>query len=392
MTRTQVRGRSLIGLLVTLSLVAVSCGGDDDDADSAATGAPSDATVASEEAEAGDSTVATDAPAATDAPTATGAPAATDAPAASEAPSETTAAEKDDITLTMGGSSSSSSVFAFITAQSRIASESDGAMSINIRETGASSENIQLLRDGAVNFGLSGLSTIIEAQRGIGAFEGNAYPEICNLMVYLKNAEFITVRDDANIETVLDLDGKPFAPSFQGSALYDNILAYLAVLGVSPEVFDGGLEDIVNAMKDGRIVGFGKSGNGLGADASMLDVASAVDVHAIGYSQEQIDQILADAPENEILYQFIEIPPGSVYDNEEAFLTSVVIASYFADTSTMDEETQYRLTKSMFEALEQAATETNYAGAMGITAQDSLDTGEKLALCPGSQRYFDEVG
>ena len=365
---------------MAVSLVAAAACGDDDEAGTAATAAA-------------DSSAATTAAADTSAPADTAADssaAATTAAATTAAPT-TAAAEKENLNLTMGGSQASSSVFALISTQARIAGDADGSMTINIRETGASSENIQLLKDGAVDFGLSGLSTIIQAQQGLAAFEGNAYPEICNLMVYLKNAEFITVRADAGIETIMDLDGKSFAPSFQGSALYDNILAYFAVLGISVDVFDGSLEDIVNAMKDGRIVGFGKSGNGLGADASMLDVSSTVGVKAIGFTQEQVDQILAAAPENKLLYQFTEIPAGNIYDNAEPFLSSVVLASYFTDTSKMDEETQYRVSKSMYEALEQAATETNYAGGKGITVEDTTDNADKLQLCPGSERYFSEV-
>lgn len=374
-----------MGLFLTLSLVATACGDDDDD-DAAGDSSPA-ATAGS-----------TGVPSATAASPASSAPADTEADAAAtvaDTAAATTSAEadveKEDITLTMGGSQASSSVFSLLVAESRIAGEADGAMTINIRETGASSENIQLLKDCAVDFGLSGLSTIIQAQRGIGAFAGNAYPGICNLMIYLKNAEIITVREDAGVDAIEDLEGKAFAPSFQGSALYDNVLAYLGVLGVSVDVFDGSLEDIVNAVKDGRIVGFGKSANGTGADASMLDVASTVDVKAVGFTQEQVDQILNASADNAVLYQFIEIPPGSIYDNEEAFLSSVVLASYFTDAATMDEETQYRLTKSMFEALQQAATETNYAGAMQVTAEDTVGNAGKLALCPGSERYFNEI-
>ena len=70
-------------------------------------------------------------------------------------------AGKEQLNLTMGGSQSGSSVFSLITAQARLAGNADGALDINIRETAASSENIQLLRDGAVDFGLSGLGTVI---------------------------------------------------------------------------------------------------------------------------------------------------------------------------------------------------------------------------------------
>lgn len=361
MTRSHRRRRALVGALLALSMVAAACGDDEDDGGDTSSGDTG-----------------------TDTGTET-----TDGAETTEGGGDETEVSDEDLNLTMGGSASSSSVFAFITAQARIAGEVDGNMNINVRETGASSENIQLLRDGAVDFGLSGLSTVIQAQRGLAQFEGSAYDDLCLVMNYLKNGEFITVRADADIDNVEDLDGMAFAPSFQGSALYDNILAYFAVLGIEVEVFDGSLEDIVNAMKDGRIVGFGKSGNGLGADASMLDVASTVPVEAIGFTEEQVEQIFAASPDNELLYQFTEVEPGSIYDNEESFLTPVVLATYFGDSS-LDEDTSYRLARGLWEAQEDAATQTNYAGAMGITIQDTLDSAEKLPFCPGADRYFEE--
>ena len=297
-------------------------------------------------------------------------------------------AGKDQLNLTMGGSQSGSSVFSLITAQARLAGNADGALNINIRETSASSENIQLLRDGAVDFGLSGLGTVIQARDGLGGFAANPYPELCNLMNYLRNAEFMTVRADMGIETIHDLEGKAVAPGFQGSAVHDNFLAYLDVLGIEVEVFEGSLEDIANAMKDGRIVAFGKSGNGLGADASMLDVASAVPVKAVGFTPEEAEQILNAAPDNQKLFVFDEIPAGSIYDNPQPFVTSFVISSYFADAS-MPEETAFRLTKSMYEALDTAAQQSNYAGAKGITTELTTSTVQNLPLCAGSARYFE---
>jgi TRAP transporter TAXI family solute receptor len=298
---------------------------------------------------------------------------------------------QEQLDLTMGGSSSSSSVFALITAEARLAEDADGAMSINIRETGASNENIALLQDGSAQFGLSGLSTVVQAHKGLGDFEGADFPELCSLFVYLNNAEFITVRADAGIDSVEDLDGKPFAPGFQGSAVHDDILAYLEALDIHPEVFEGSLEDITNAMKDGRIVGFGKSANGLGPDASMLDVASAVPVKAIGFTKDQVDDILAADPNYELLFDFAEIPKGTIYDNDSKFMTGVVHAVYFSTNEALPEDDAFRVTKAMFEALDEAATQTNYAGAKGITAEDTTKTTDALPLCDGSKKYFDEL-
>lgn len=338
-----------VALLAALALLAGACGDDDDGDEEAAAADASDATESSE------------------------------APAPAER-----------LTLTMGGTQASSSTFAMLSAMAQLAGEADGNMTINIRETGTSHENIQLLGDGAINFGLAGLRTPVEAAKGLGEYEGKPVDGLCTVLNFTANAEYLTVRDDAGVDTVYDLDGKPFAPGFQGAGLFDSLQYWLSVLGVELDVFTGGLEDIINAVKDGRIVGFGKSAAGFAPDASMLDVQSSIPVKAVGFTEADIDKILADDPLNEALYQFREIPAGTIYDNEEPFYTSIVTSNLFSSTD-QDQDAIYRLTKGLWETLPDAAEQTNYAGSKDVGPELTTSTADMLPLCPGSERYFEEI-
>lgn len=302
-----------------------------------------------------------------------------------------TSGSTDPLNLTLGGTQASSSAFAFLTAQSRLASEADGNMSIDVRETGTSNENIQLLQDGAIDYGLAGLRTPSEASKGAGPFAGNALPTLCTIMNFAKNGEYLTVRADAGVDTIYDLDGKAFAPGFQGTGLYDTLLSWFEILGIEIDPFTGSLEDVVNAIKDGRIVGFGKASAGFAPDASMLDVQSTIEVKVIGFSQADIDKIMAADPQNETLYQFEEVAAGTIYDNPEPFLTSVVTTNLFSSTDQLTEDAAYRLTKALWAAQEDAVAQTNYGGGMGITTADTTSTAASLQICPGAQRYYDEA-
>lgn len=308
----------------------------------------------------------------------------------SEAEAPETEAPVEHLSLTMGGTQSSSSAFAMLSAMARLAGEADGDMTIKIRETGTSHENIQLLGEGAIEFGLAGLRTPTEAAMGLAQYEGSAVPELCTVMNFAVNAEYLTVTEDAGVDTLADLEGEPFAPGFQGSGLYDSLQYWLSVIDIELDVFTGGLEDVINAMKDRRIIGFGKSAAGFRPDASMLDVQSSIDVKAIGFTTDDVDKIMADDPLNKVLYQFEEVPPGSIYDNEEPFLTSIVTTNLFADTN-QDQDAIYRLTKALWETLPEAAEQANYEGAKGVTPEQTTKTAEMLQICPGSQRYYDEI-
>ena len=368
MNRT--RNRVLIAMFVVLGLVGAACGSDDDGAtgeSSAASVASSAATVASSDASVASS-------------------AASAEPVATTAGDEAAAEDLEQLDLTMAGSSSSSSVYAFLAAHARAGAEADGAMSIQVRETGASVENFQLVLDGAADFGITSVETLYQARLGEGQFE-EAMPDLVNLMNYLKVADFIVVRADAGIETVQDLQGKSFAYGFQGSGGAVKTENMLKALGVEVEPFVGGLEDIVNAMKDGRIVGFGKSANGLEADASMLDVASTVPVTLLGFDEEQIATMEAQYP----YWEFGEIPAGALPEQDEPVMSAIFYAGYFA-RADMDEDTAYRLTKGLWEGIEQAQQESGHKGALGRTPEETVATQEVAPVHPGAMRYYQEVG
>ena len=373
--------RRILAALAVAAMVLAACGGDDDDADdpAPATQPPAPSTTAASV----DSVPAT----VDDTEDSVEDEGDDEAPVESAPPDSTADEELDDVTLTFGGTQSSSSFFAFLVAHSRLAGEADGAMEINVRETGAALENISLVDEGSADLGLSGLRTVVQAYRGIGPFEGAAIPDICNLINVAANAEQIIVHESIN--SIYDLEGKSFAPGFQGTGLYDNLVAWFEILDIDIEVFDGGLEDIVNAMKDGRIVGFAKAGNGFTADASMLDVASSVPVKALGFSQEDVDKILGASPDNPVLFQFVDMAAGTIFDNEDT-LISVVTTNYFAN-SEMPQDVAYRLTKAMAASLDEAAAQTGIVGAQGVTAELTTSTTEAVPLCTGAERYFNEV-
>lgn len=305
--------------------------------------------------------------------------------AATTAATSATTAGMQQLNLTQAASSSSSSVYAFLLTHARQVGQDDGAITINVRES-TTEENPRLVAEGSVDYAIAGLDGLARSYAGTGQHEGNQQPTVRLLMTYLTVAEMIVVRSDRGIGSIYDLDGKRFAPSTQGSPVYTKMLEMFEVLGIEVEPFDGSLEDIVTAMKDGAIVGFGKAGAGKAADASMLDVASSVPVTLLGFSDEDIAKIQGVYP----TYNFTEVPAGALLDSP-AVKQSTIDAVYFTDES-MPEEDAYRLTKSAWTTLQSAAEESGYAAASGITAQQTVDASRLVPLHPGAERYWREIG
>ena len=311
-------------------------------------------------------------------------PAATSAPDGEESESE---APKEEVSITWGGSQATSSVTAYLTAQARLASECDGAMDINVRTTNSSGENFGLMSDGAIDIGLSAWGSYRSAVHGEGEqFDGDPQEHLRLLMVYWSAADFWVIRSDAGVETVEDLEGKPFAAGFQGSGTNTQTKQALEELGVQPDYFEGDLEDITNAMKDGRIVGYVKGGAGLTADAQMLDVASAVDVKLLGFTEEQAEVVEGAG----IPVKFGTVP-ADVLSGSESVLTPTSISVLFVD-DTMDDDVAYRLAECIWETIEQASAETNYPATAGHTYDETIELMDEVEVHAGALEFYRDEG
>lgn len=334
------RGLRGIVLLMTLALVATACGG-----------------------------------AGSDDPTPTAAPTST------EPTADTTATEDDEeevsqeeLDLTLGGVPASSSVFAWFVALARVLPESDPNITINVRETNSGGENIGLVTEGAIDFGVGTPD------------QAASLPNLRMLLVYYQSADFFLVRRGSGIETLEDLEGQPFSYGLQGSGSALRVQAVFEALGIQPDVFEGSLEDIVNAMKDQRIVGFSKAANGLRADASMLDVASAVEVDLIGFSDENLEVLAEEMPN----LAYTDVPAGAL-PGTEAHTTMIAPAIMFVDES-MPDEVAYRLTKALWESLEPASDAANFEPTRGHTYEGTLAITNQVPLHPGAEQFYEDEG
>lgn len=294
----------------------------------------------------------------------------------------------EPISVTLGSTNAQSSAFALFTSHARLAGDADGNMNINVRETAASSENIQLVDDGDVELAISSWELLKQAHDGIGSFEDDPHENLVPILTYLQVAEFMLARTETVPEnpTMSDLSGLAVAPSSQGASTYEKWANILDVLEIDYDAFDGSLEDVINAMKDGRIAAFGKSAAGLSPDASMLDVASSTDVVPVTLTDEDVATLTEAVP----YYGFTTIEAGAM-DGWPEFQTPLITAVYFVDASMSDDEA-YRLTKALAETLQGAADESGYGGADNIPMSLTVDTIEELPLHPGAERYFEEIG
>lgn len=286
--------------------------------------------------------------------------------------------------LAIGSTSASSSHYAYFVAVSQLINEKVDGVSANVVETGATLDNLRRLQRNQVDLGLVTTNVAYDVYNGRGEFEGKPYKPL-TLWVYASAPQNVVVREDSGVTSLTDLADKRFNPGITGSATEATSEAVFEALGIAPDWARGSTGDVVNQIKDDRIVGYVKSGSGKRLDASSVDIATLTPVSLIGLSEEEAATVREKFPNLSVL----DIAEGEAGTGYPAYSTWAfgVAASAKPD---LDEETAYKITKAVVEddALQAAA----FSGLKGSDIPQMTMDLATTPLHPGAIRYFEEIG
>ncbi|MFS8149385.1 TAXI family TRAP transporter solute-binding subunit [Vreelandella titanicae] len=289
-----------------------------------------------------------------------------------------------DTRLTIGSTSSSSSHYGYFVAVSQIINENVDGVRSSVMETGATIDNLRRIKRNQADMGLVTTNVAYDAYHGEGAFEGNEVPTNV-LWVYGPSAQNVVVRADAGLNTISDLEGVKFNPGIVGSGTEATAEAVFDVIGVTPDYVRGSTTDMVNQIKDNRVKGYVKSGNGRMLDASSIDIATMTPVNILGLSDEQADAIRQELPSLGIM----NIEENEAGDDYPAY-TTWAYGNTVSSRADLDEEVAYNIVKAIVEHQDAQA-----AAFSVLKDADIPEMTIELAttpLHPGAIRYFEEQG
>ncbi|MCF8482571.1 MAG: TAXI family TRAP transporter solute-binding subunit [Rhodospirillum sp.] len=261
------------------------------------------------------------------------------APAFAERP------EAPSVNITLGATSSSSSFFAFHAAVSKALSvESGEGIRARVMETGASVDNLNLMRQGRIQLGHSTSFALSQSYFGKGPWEEKgADKDVRAVMSFNLSPQILAVRADAGIASPKDLEGKSFSSGIQGSSSAIEVQTALDAIGVTPEYQSSSLEDALTKVQDGRIVGLAKSSPAPETpDASLLRLQASVDTRILSFTDEQLAEIQEKAP---LLVTFV-VPPNT-YENQDKPANVIGHTSGFAAPASTDPDIIYYLWEAM---------------------------------------------
>ncbi|CAG9623144.1 TAXI family TRAP transporter solute-binding subunit [Sutcliffiella rhizosphaerae] len=282
------------------------------------------------------------------------------------------------VTIATGGASGPYNIIG-----STLADKYSSTFDVNSRTqtTGASAENLNLLKDNKVEMAFVMSDALSQALNGEASFSEpiEGISQIANLY---PNVVQIVARADANIETLEDLKGKRIAVGDQGSGVELNARALLNGNGISYEdvqVDYLGYAEAADGLNSGRIdAAFLTSGL---PNASVLELSETLNINIVKVLPEHVEAIVEEHP----YFTSLEIPAGT-YDNDEPIPTAAVPNALVVRSSLSDDDV-YKLTKLFFESLDTLANSHQAASDISLEhAQEGLIA----PLHPGAEKYFNE--
>ncbi|HEY8450204.1 MAG TPA: TAXI family TRAP transporter solute-binding subunit, partial [Bacillota bacterium] len=257
----------------------------------------------------------------------------------------------------------------------------------NVVETGATLDNARRIRRGEIQFGLCTAEGVYQIYHGTGAWsQEGAYQDYRILFVYVPAPNIIVVRADAGIQTLADLDGKPFSPGIQGSSGEATTRRMFEALGITPQWLPGSIDEAVNYIKDGQIVGFAKAASGPTIpDATYLDVSTFLDVKVLGLTEDQLATLAAKLPD----LIPVEVPAGVYPGQDEPMRLPGVIGCYCA-AKDFDDELAYAITKAVHENKD--LQDEAFPAVKDLDYAELTMRYATIPLHSGAIRYYREIG
>lgn len=292
------------------------------------------------------------------------------------------AAHAQETRLLIGSTSASSSQYGYFVALGQLINDQVEGVSASVAETGATMDNLRRMQREQVDLGLVTTNIIEHAWNGTQEFEGQ--PQQAPLLwVYSPAPQNVVVRGDAGIDTLADLEGVRFNPGIRGSATEATAEAVFSTLGIAPDWVRGSTTDVVDMIKDSRVVGYVKSGAGTRLDASSLDIATFTPIEVISLTDEEAETLRSEMRDIAVV-EIVDAGEGIAPYKTWSFALAV------SASPEMDEEVAYQITKA---AMEDETVQSNaLAELAGVDLTALTMEYGTVPLHPGAARYFREQG
>jgi TRAP transporter TAXI family solute receptor len=255
----------------------------------------------------------------------------------------------------------------------------------SVQSTKASAENLNLLQAGRGEIAFTLGDTLSDAWQG-NEDAGFKAPlkKLRGVAGIYPNYIQIVASADSGIKTLADLKGKRISVGAPKSGTELNARAILKAAGLSYNDFAKveylPFGESVELMKNRQLDATLQSA-GLGV-ASLRDLATSVKIVVVPVPPNVVSKVGDPA------YQAAVIP-ANTYEGQTTDVQTAAIQNFLATHEGVPADTVYKMTKSMFENLDQL--QAAHAAAKSIKKETAAKN-MPVPLHPGAEKYYREAG
>lgn len=285
--------------------------------------------------------------------------------------------------LAIGATSATSAFYGYFVSVANIINSKIDGVTAKVVETGATIDNLKRIKRGQLDMGLVTTNALSDAYNGLGKFKGNPVKSKV-LWVYFVAPQTTLARVDSGVKDFGDLAGRKFGGGSRGSSTEATMAAVLKTFDIKPDYFKGGGTDLINATKDGQIVGMVSSSMGEAFSSTQIDLYTFGKMLPLSISDEQAAKIRKHHPQLTVVDMPADIIKGSPAYKTWAFALAT------AASAELSEEMGYRITKAVLENRQPQTDAMKATGAINF-ARATIEMSTS-PLHPGTIRYLRELG
>jgi len=289
----------------------------------------------------------------------------------------------EKVTIRIGGGPSSSANYTTFAGIGSLITKDHPNYLVNTEISTGSQENIRMIQNGTVQFGVAMTDVEEAAFKGIREFEG-APVEICHVMGGYSTMLHMFVAEDSPINSIGDLKGKKLAVSKGAMAQYymPMLLEAYGLTKEDVEITEIALQDICDAVNDGN-ADFGVHITPY-TSSPIADLAATKGIKMISIDQEHIQKITAEYP-----YFFECTIPAGTYTGVDTDTVVIGTRNNLICSKDVDEEIVYNVVKSIIEHA--ADLPDVHPQASQFNTENAVD-GALIDIHPGAAKYYKEIG
>ena len=250
--------------------------------------------------------------------------------------------------------------------------------------TGASVENVKLAHKGETVIG-EVMGDVAEAGfQGTSKFQGKKYNILSMAVMYPNLLQVVTLKN-SGITDMEQIKGHNISSGSPGSGTNFMAEAVFKALSIPLDSYNDSrlsFTESANALRDGTIqVGVWSVGPGT---SSILDLATTHDIRILGFTPQQVTQILAANP----TYSSVELA-GGVYRGVDSPVSTIGDWNVMICQASLEADLVYQLVKALYEHNDYLI---KIHPSASYTTPENAVKYSPIPLHPGTIKYLKEKG